>query len=171
MALDEIILNPEKIDALSSKSRREILKLLKGRRMTLSEISEELNLSVSTVHDHMTKLTESGLVNLDDDGRKWKYYSLTRETRKILDGGSSHNVIFVFSAILMFSAAIYSFAVFIRGYEPKAAASYTMHDPIFFFAGELLLFAAVYLGYITLRRRGYAKYVINAEYAGYDITD
>ncbi len=158
MALDEIILNPEKIDALSSKSRREILKLLKGRRMTLSEISEELNLSVSTVHDHMTKLTESGLVTLDDDGRKWKYYSLTRETRKILDGDNSHNVIFVFSAILMFSAAIYSFAVFIRGYEPKAAAAFTLHDPVFFFVGEFLLFAAVYLGYITICRKRYAEY-------------
>ena len=165
MALDDIILNSDKIDALSSNSRRKILKLLNERRMTLSEISEELNLSVSTIHDHMTILVESGLVTLDDDGRKWKYYSLTRETRKILDTDNSHTVIFVFSSILMFSAAIYSFAVFIRGYTPKAAASYTLHDPIFFFAGELLLFAAVYLGYIILRRRGYAKY---AEYAKTD---
>ncbi len=62
----------------------EILKKLDERRMTLSELSRALNLSKATVKEHLNKLLEAGLVRRVEEGRKWKYYELTSEGRRIL---------------------------------------------------------------------------------------
>ncbi len=69
---------------LSSETRIEILKKLDERRMTLSELSKALNLSKTTVKEHLNKLLEAGLVKRVDEGRKWIYYELTPEGKKLL---------------------------------------------------------------------------------------
>lgn len=49
-------------EALSDKTRREILDLLKSRPHTAGEISDQFSLSASTVSHHLSVLKESGLV-------------------------------------------------------------------------------------------------------------
>ena len=49
-------------EALSDKTRREILDLLKSRPHTAGEISDQFSLSASTVSHHLNVLKESGLV-------------------------------------------------------------------------------------------------------------
>ena len=59
-------------------SRIRILKSLGERRKTVSELSKELKLSKSTIHEHLTKLREIGLVEKrTNPNRKWVYYELT----------------------------------------------------------------------------------------------
>lgn len=65
--------------ALGSKTRIEILKKLKSRRMTLSELSGVLGMHASTVGEHLEILRSAGLVSRADEGYKWKYYFLTKE--------------------------------------------------------------------------------------------
>ncbi len=72
------------IKALSSKTRTGILKLLGQRRYMQTELAELLNLSVPTVKEHLDALERAGLVEKHDEGRKWKYYSLTKKGKAVL---------------------------------------------------------------------------------------
>ena len=49
--------------ALSDKTRREILTLLKSRPHTAGEISDQFELSAATVSHHLSVLKESGLIS------------------------------------------------------------------------------------------------------------
>lgn len=51
--------------ALTDKTRREILLLLKSRPYTAGEIADQFSLSHATVSHHLSVLRASGLVNTD----------------------------------------------------------------------------------------------------------
>ncbi len=51
--------------ALADETRREILKLLKGRPHTAGEIADQFLLSAATVSHHLAVLKEAGLVGVD----------------------------------------------------------------------------------------------------------
>ncbi|MEA1944399.1 MAG: winged helix-turn-helix domain-containing protein [Euryarchaeota archaeon] len=82
--MEKIIIDKNSIDVLSSDTRVAILKSLDSPgRMTTTRLSEELNLSKSTVHEHLTRLAEAGFVT-KDDSRKWVYWDLTDKGRGVL---------------------------------------------------------------------------------------
>jgi len=80
----EIRLDRETFKALASETRVDILKLLGERRHMQSEIASVLSLSVPTVKEHLEALGKAGLVERHDEGRKWKYYSLTKKGKGVL---------------------------------------------------------------------------------------
>lgn len=80
-----ILLSHKSLIALSSVTRLRILKILEKRKMTLSEISKEMNMSKSTVSGHLEKLLEVELITIEKRG-KWTYFSLTDFGRKIAGG-------------------------------------------------------------------------------------
>jgi DNA-binding transcriptional ArsR family regulator len=85
MPMDEkITLDRKSFEALVSDSRTSILKSLAERRKTLTELAAQFQLSPSTVKEHMMVLQSADLVVMKDEGRKWKYYELTRKGRKIV---------------------------------------------------------------------------------------
>lgn len=69
---------------LSSETRMEILNSLVDRRKTLTELAKEVGLSKSSVKEHLEKLEKAKLVKRVDEGRKWIYYEITPEGRKIV---------------------------------------------------------------------------------------
>lgn len=69
---------------LASDKKREILKILSGDQFTLSDISKKLGLSVSTAKEHLDDLCDAGLIEQKDEGRKWKYYVLTKRGKSLL---------------------------------------------------------------------------------------
>jgi len=71
-------------EALASETRIDILKKLDARQMTISELSREMEMAKSSIHEHLAKMVESGLVEKFDKGHKWTYYYLTRKGRNIL---------------------------------------------------------------------------------------
>ena len=81
---DKIVLDRKSFEALAVESRVKILKALKVRRKTLTEISEELSMSVSAVKEHLENLEAVDLVVKKDDGHKWKYYELTKKGAEIV---------------------------------------------------------------------------------------
>jgi len=83
--MDELVLSKEDFKAFSSDTRVKIAKLLKERNYTLSELSKKLGMASPTVKTHLDKLAGASIVEQRDEGRKWKYYSLTRKGRKILE--------------------------------------------------------------------------------------
>jgi len=80
----DIRLDKETFKALASQTRVDVLKLLGQRRYMQSEIASVLNFSVPTVKEHLSALEKAGLVERHDEGRKWKYYSLTRKGHGVL---------------------------------------------------------------------------------------
>jgi len=81
----EIRLDKETFKALASGTRVDVLKLLNQRRHMQSEIAASLGLSVPTVKEHLAALEKAGLVERHDEGRKWKYYSLTNKGKGVLN--------------------------------------------------------------------------------------
>lgn len=63
---------------LSSKTRVEILKYLATHQMTVTDLSRVMNHCKSTLHAHLMRLLDAGLV-CRDNGRKWIYYRLSRK--------------------------------------------------------------------------------------------
>ncbi len=97
----EIRLDKETFKALASETRVEVLKLLGQRRHMQTEIAAVLNLSVPTVKEHLDALEKAGLVERHEEGRKWKYYSLTKKGKGVLN--PEEMKIWIVLATLVFS--------------------------------------------------------------------
>ena len=98
--MDKIKIDRKILFALASDTRLEILKRLDKRRMTLSELSKELNLSKTTVKEHLDKLIEVELIRKVDENRKWIYYELTKKGKKILHPSEKTMFLFIISVII-----------------------------------------------------------------------
>ncbi|HEV8289746.1 MAG TPA: winged helix-turn-helix domain-containing protein [Candidatus Norongarragalinales archaeon] len=81
----DITLDPQSFKALASDTRVEILKTLKKRRMTASELAKNTGYKVQTVSEHLGKLERAGLVKRHEEGRKWVYHSLTEKGLAIVE--------------------------------------------------------------------------------------
>ncbi len=109
MSGGRIVLDSETFKALSSDTRIGLLKKLNDQKMTLTDLANAMELSKTTVQFHLESLMSVGLIQKEDQGRKWLYYSLTKKGRDILNpDGKKINVILTLSiglvaiSILMF---------------------------------------------------------------------
>jgi DNA-binding transcriptional ArsR family regulator len=71
-------------EALSDKTRRKILNLLKTRARTAGEIAKEFSLSAATVSHHLSVLKESGLVECERHAQTLCYSLNTTVVQEIL---------------------------------------------------------------------------------------
>jgi len=78
-----LVLAPDDFKVLSVGRRRDMLTALSKRRKTLTELSREGGISLPTAKEHLDKLARSGFVEKKDEGRKWKYYELTKKGKKV----------------------------------------------------------------------------------------
>ena len=65
----------ESLKALSDPTRREILQLLKGGRMSAGEIVDHFPMTGATISHHLAVLKSAGLVDVEREG-KYLYYEL-----------------------------------------------------------------------------------------------
>ena len=79
-----VVLDERSFKALSADSRVSILKNLTDRRRTLTELSQKLDLGSSTIKEHCDILVNADLIKQIDEGRKWKYYELTKKGRQLI---------------------------------------------------------------------------------------
>ncbi len=99
--MDEITIGREEFKALSSDTRINIIKLLNERNYTLSEISAKMNMSSPTIKQHLETLVHSDLIQQKDEGRKWKYYYLTRKGKKLIEPESEPRVMILLAASII----------------------------------------------------------------------
>lgn len=119
----EIRLDKETFKALASTTRVDVLKLLARRRHMQSELAAELNLSVPTVKEHLFALERAGLVERHEEGRKWKYYSLTKKGEGVLH--PEEMKIWIVLSMLVFSV-IGGFVTYFRTFAPQPVAEAKM---------------------------------------------
>lgn len=84
MEEEKVVLDRRSFEALAVDTRIKILKSLKERRKTLSEIAQEQKMSVSGIKEHLETLEKVELIRKIDDGHKWKYYELTKKGSDIV---------------------------------------------------------------------------------------
>lgn len=109
---EELPLEPDLIKVLAADTRRDILSLLQDQRMTVTELSRELDLGKATVHEHLDKLTEVGLVERQEDDRLWVYYHLTGRGKRLLNPQRTRFYLALASALvaaLVAGLAVYGF--------------------------------------------------------------
>ena len=107
--MDKITLDKRTIRALASETRVDILEKIDSGSMTLNKLTDDLNISKPTVHEHLTILIESGLVKKVNRDNKWAYYELTDKGTEILHPHKMTKI------IVLLSSAILSFVVGIAG--------------------------------------------------------
>jgi DNA-binding transcriptional ArsR family regulator len=107
-----VLLDYESFRALASHVRIEILKKLDESRSTVSDLSRSLTMSKSTVHKHLERLVEVGLVNKIDDDRKWVYYEITPKGARILHPENVQVSVILSAAVLMAGIALIATAIY-----------------------------------------------------------
>ena len=79
----KLITDPEVIKLMLEDTRRQILRLLRNREMTISQLSEILGKTPQTIYHHIEKLKEAGLVEVKRTEMKGnlveKYYGRTAD--------------------------------------------------------------------------------------------
>jgi DNA-binding transcriptional ArsR family regulator len=132
--MNDIILNQESIKALSSDTRIAIMKLLFEKRMTLTELSAKIKLKASTLKAHCEILEVEGIIEKKEEGRKWKYYELTKKGKSILQPSIYTQA----KILIVLSIAFFGFAAIIIGiigssgllsYTPSIESSITTENP------------------------------------------
>jgi len=106
--MPKVTLDKEMFKALASDTRLDILRVLDGKKLGLKDISNATNLNKATLHEHLTKLHEAGLVRRKErEGHKWVYYKLSWKGASILHPENTRIVIMFTStfAILFFGIA------------------------------------------------------------------
>lgn len=107
---DAVVMDKKTFKSLTSETRTEILKLLKKRNHTLSEIADKLKISKTTAKEHIEVLLEGRLIEQVPSHHKWKYYTLTEDGRKIVGGeGPTRVVILIATAIIGLLLSVYGF--------------------------------------------------------------
>ncbi len=91
----ELTLSSNEFRALSSETRVQIIKVLNERNHTLTELAKKMEMASPSMKQHLDILLNSGLIEQIDDGRKWKYYCLTRKGKNILAGRESDATILI----------------------------------------------------------------------------
>jgi DNA-binding transcriptional ArsR family regulator len=110
----EVILDKKTFEALAMDTRVNILKALKERRKTQSELSKELSLAPSTVSEHLDKMMQAELLIKNKDHRKWIYYELTEKGENILSPQKTSVFVFALSFSLLLIAG-FMFFYFLTG--------------------------------------------------------
>lgn len=84
-----MIPGPRTFRALASPTRVAILRTLRQRAHTGSELTRVLGLSDTAVRKHLKLLDEAGLVQRRDEGRPWTYHELSPDAHDLLQGVTS----------------------------------------------------------------------------------
>lgn len=76
--MTKVTLDMETFKALASDTRLDILRALDGKKLSLKDISAVTQLNKATLHEHLMKLHQAGLVKRKErEGHKWVMYKLT----------------------------------------------------------------------------------------------
>jgi len=168
---DEIKMDRKTFESLASETRIAILKSLDARQMTITELSKNLGLAKSTVHEHLAKMADAGLVEKIEDHRKWSYYKLTYKGKGILHPHEMVRIMLLLSfAFLALTGGAFEIINYRRYLAPGArqmaaqtelaeeavekASPMVLAEPSYtaLLLGVLLLIIAVALGFTAFKR-------------------
>ena len=147
--MDKITLDKRTIRALASETRVDILEKIDSGSMTLNKLTDDLNISKPTVHEHLTLLIESGLVKKVNKDNKWAHYELTGKGTEILHPHKMTKIIVLLSAaILSFVvgiAGLYRFVISVFIVPEEALKAMAPYEPVHLITGLILISLGIIL--------------------------
>jgi DNA-binding transcriptional ArsR family regulator len=112
--MPKVTLDMNTFKALASDSRLDILRSLDGKKLSLNDISKVTKLNKATLHEHLAKLNQAGLVKkYEREGHKWVYYKLTWKGEGLLHPENTRIVVMfsiTFVSLLIGLMLLVSFA-------------------------------------------------------------
>lgn len=154
----EIILNKDIFRVLVSTKRIIILKKLAVKKMTISELSRDLHIAKSTVHEHLTLMSGAGLVITGPDDHRWKYYKITPKGNFLLAPDISMRFVLILSfcgfvmitgSVVAFVAGCLSQSLFVNNLPVQGSGNTPMYTGV----GMILLFIGLVILIQTFRTR------------------
>ena len=114
--MSKITLDRETFKALASDTRLDILRALDGRNLSLKDICKTTNLNKATLHEHLAKLHDAGLVKRKErDGHKWVYYKLTWKGESLLHPENTKIVVMFTTTFIILWAGIIQLYWYVKG--------------------------------------------------------
>jgi len=114
--MPKVTLDRAAFKALASDTRLDILRTLDKKKMSLSEISRETELNKATLHEHLSKLIDAGLVNRKSrEGHKWVYYQLSWKGESLLHPENTKIVVMFVTAVFALFIGISQMSLFLIG--------------------------------------------------------
>ena len=111
----KVTLNWKVLKTIVSETRVDILKALDGKRLNLKNLSKILKRSEPTIHEHLTKLLEAGLVKkIEREGHKWVYYKLSYDGANLLHPENTRIIILLSTALISLIIGISSLIHLLR---------------------------------------------------------
>ncbi|MFH1221460.1 MAG: winged helix-turn-helix domain-containing protein [Candidatus Micrarchaeota archaeon] len=124
---DAVVMDQKTFKSLTSDTRVKILKLLRKRNYTLSEVAEQLGISKASAKEHLDVLIDGRLIAHVPSTNIWKYYTLTSDGKKLVgEEGPKRVVVLLATALIGFMLVMYSFFPFVSPMDaaPAVADSY-----------------------------------------------
>ena len=104
----------ESFKALASETRLDILRVLDGKKMNLSDITKATKLHKMTLHEHLSKLTSAGFIKkIEREGHKWVYYKLSWKGQSLLHPENTRIVVMFSMTFFILIFGIFSFISYI----------------------------------------------------------
>ena len=114
--MSKVTLDMSTFKALASDTRLDILRALDGKKMGLKDISQATKLNKATLHEHLTKLNEAGLVKRKErEGHKWVYYKLTWKGECLLHPENTRIVVLFSATFVALAAGIIQMINYVKG--------------------------------------------------------
>jgi DNA-binding transcriptional ArsR family regulator len=114
--MTKITLDRETFKALASDTRLDILKTLDGKHLGLNDIARVTNLNKATLHEHLAKLNEAGLIKrAEREGHKWVYYRLTWKGESLLHPENAKIVVLFTTTFIALWVGIIQLIWYIQG--------------------------------------------------------
>lgn len=103
------IVDRDVLKVLSADTRVDILKELSEGARTPSDLGKRLRKSSATIVEHLDVMAKSGLVKkVEQPGKKWVFYTLTRRGEGIISSKSRRLVIILSVSLLLMFGGIFS---------------------------------------------------------------
>ena len=114
--MSKVTLDINAFKALASDTRLDILRTLDGKKMSLKDISNATNLKKATLHEHLSKLNEAGLIKKKErEGHKWVYYKLSWKGESLLHPDNTKIVVLFATTFIALMAGIIQIAWYVNG--------------------------------------------------------
>ncbi|UCH71974.1 MAG: winged helix-turn-helix transcriptional regulator [Thermoplasmatales archaeon] len=114
--MSKVTLDMNTFKALASETRLDILRALDGKKMALKDISKITKLNKATLHEHLIKLNEAGLVKKKErEGHKWVYYKLTWKGECLLHPDNTRIVVLFSTTFVFLFFGIISLVDYVKG--------------------------------------------------------
>ena len=114
--MSKVTLDMATFKALASNTRLDILRTLDGKKMSLKDISNVTNLNKATLHEHLLKLNDAGLVKKNErQGHKWVYYKLTWKGECLLHPENTRIVVLFSVTFITLFIGIIQLVSYVKG--------------------------------------------------------